>query len=90
MLGTIGVRSFEELIGHIPAEVRAKKLDLRPGLSELELTQHVTALAKRTNRLPSKSLFSAAVHIEGMCRPRSVRLCHAQNSLLHIRRISQR
>jgi glycine dehydrogenase subunit 1 len=47
MLHAIGVRSFEQLVSHIPADVRAKQLDLAPGLSELELCQHVAGLAAK-------------------------------------------
>jgi glycine dehydrogenase subunit 1 len=49
MLEAIGVGSFDELIKHIPAAVRARELDLKPGLSELELAQHVTALSKKNS-----------------------------------------
>jgi len=47
MLKAIGVRSFEQLISHIPSEVRAGELELKPGLSELELCQHVASLAAK-------------------------------------------
>jgi glycine dehydrogenase subunit 1 len=47
MLHAIGVRSFEELISHIPADVRAKALELSAGLSELELVKHVASLAAK-------------------------------------------
>ena len=47
MLKAIGLRSFEQLVSHIPADVRAKQLDLAPGLSELELCQHVSGLAAK-------------------------------------------
>lgn len=47
MLQEIGTRTFDELISHIPKEVRAKALDLKDGLSELELTQHLKSLADK-------------------------------------------
>lgn len=47
MLAEIGIRTFEELISHIPKEVRAKALELKDGLSELELTQHLKALSDK-------------------------------------------
>lgn len=57
MLHEIGVRSFEELISHIPAEVRAKTLELSAGLSELELTKHVAALAAKNKPASSSASF---------------------------------
>ncbi|HEY9773275.1 MAG TPA: aminomethyl-transferring glycine dehydrogenase subunit GcvPA [Planktothrix sp.] len=57
MLKKIGVRSFEELVKHIPDGVRAEKLDLRPGLSELELTQHISALASKNTSTSKQSSF---------------------------------
>lgn len=47
MLQAIGVRSFEELIEHLPKEIRAGELKLRSGMSELELTQHIAELAAK-------------------------------------------
>lgn len=49
MLKTIGVRSFEELVAHIPQSVRAKALDIAEGLSELELTKKISELASKNN-----------------------------------------
>jgi glycine dehydrogenase subunit 1 len=57
MLESIGKRTFEELISHIPKEVRAKELDLRDGLSELELSKRVTALAMRNKPTSDQSSF---------------------------------
>ncbi len=45
MLKEIGVRTFEELLSHIPDNVRAKPLALENGLSELELTRKVKQLS---------------------------------------------
>ena len=48
MLGTIGVRSVEELFESVPAELKlGRELDLPPALTELELTQHMEALSGR-------------------------------------------
>jgi glycine dehydrogenase subunit 1 len=47
MLAKIGVSSVEELFQGIPEPVRFKQpLDVPPALSEIELQQHMTALAK--------------------------------------------
>ena len=46
MLATIGVTSIEELFSPIPSELRLNRpLEIPPGLSEIELTQHLTRLA---------------------------------------------
>src|SRR4051812_28764972 len=46
MLGQIGVASVEELFKQVPDAVRLKRpLNVPPALSEMELTQHVQALA---------------------------------------------
>lgn len=48
MLEAIGARSIEELFAGIPAELRLQRpLQLPPALSELELAQHMQALAAR-------------------------------------------
>ncbi len=48
MLSAIGVGSIEELFASIPPSLRLNRLlDLPPALGELELTQHVAALAAR-------------------------------------------
>ncbi len=47
MLKTIGVKTFEELISHIPANVRAKPLEIAEGLSELELSNQLQKLAAK-------------------------------------------
>ncbi len=48
MLEAIGARSVEELFAGIPAALRLQRpLDLPPALSELELAQHMQALASR-------------------------------------------
>lgn len=57
MLNAIGVKTFEELISHIPADVRAKALELTPGLSELELTKHVSSLAAKNKPTSASASF---------------------------------
>jgi glycine dehydrogenase subunit 1 len=48
MLEQIGVRSVEELFKQVPDAVRLKRpLNVPPALSEMELTQHVQALAAK-------------------------------------------
>ncbi len=47
MLRAIGIRTFEELIKHIPQEIRAKELGLPEAKSELELSQIIAELAKK-------------------------------------------
>ncbi len=48
MLTAIGVSSLAELFAQIPAELRLERpLELPPAMSELELTQHMSALAER-------------------------------------------
>ncbi len=47
MLKAIGVRTFDELLSHIPQSVKAGKLDLPDSLSELELTQTLKGLAAK-------------------------------------------
>ena len=56
MLEALGKRTFAELISHIPQDVRAKALELEDGLSEMELSHRVAALAaknKSTSTQPS-------------------------------------
>jgi glycine dehydrogenase subunit 1 len=48
MLERIGVTSVDDLFASIPAELRlGRPLDVPPALTEIELTQHVQALAAR-------------------------------------------
>jgi len=54
MLAAIGVKNFEELVSHVPADVRAQALELAEGLSELELSEHINALAAK-NKPASRS-----------------------------------
>jgi glycine dehydrogenase subunit 1 len=58
MLAAIGVASIEELFQQIPAELRlGRSLDIPPALCELELAQHVSALAARNDHAGNKVCF---------------------------------
>jgi len=57
MLKEIGVRTFEELVSHIPAEVKAKELDLKVGLAELELTKELSRLAAKNKPTSQQASF---------------------------------
>ena len=56
MLEAIGVASLEDLFARIPADLRLRRpLDLPPPLSEMELAQHMAALAAK-NRHAGQSV----------------------------------
>jgi glycine dehydrogenase subunit 1 len=57
MLKEIGVKTFEELIAHIPQTVRAKPLEIAEGLSELELSSAIQALAAKNKPTSQQSSF---------------------------------
>ncbi|MCA0312991.1 MAG: aminomethyl-transferring glycine dehydrogenase subunit GcvPA [Candidatus Melainabacteria bacterium] len=57
MLKEIGVRTFEELLSHIPDNVRAKPLALENGLSELELTRKVKQLSAKNKPISEQISF---------------------------------
>ena len=57
MLKDIGVRTFEELVSHIPAEVRLKTLDMQEGLSEMELSALLSELAAKNTPASRQSSF---------------------------------
>ena len=58
MLDAIGAGSIEDLFARIPAEMRlSRPLDLPPAMSELELTQHLSALAARNGGRSQKVCF---------------------------------
>jgi len=59
MLGAIGVASQEDLFASVPAALRTE-LDLPGGMSELELTRHVGALARRNQDLTQWHSFLGA------------------------------
>ena len=60
MLKAIGVRTFDDLLTHIPKEVRAKELELAPGLSEIELTQRIAQLAAKNKPASQQPSFLGA------------------------------
>lgn len=87
MLKEIGVKTFENLLDHIPKEVRAKALTMKDGLSELELTQHLKALAaKKQTNLAAKLIFRWW-QLSSLCASGctyhylALRICHCLHSL---------
>src|SRR5664279_480207 len=58
MLQTIGVASVDDLFDDIPVALRASRLDLPAGISELELSAHLQGLAAR-NRIDLASFLGA-------------------------------
>jgi glycine dehydrogenase subunit 1 len=58
MLAAIGAGSIDELFAMVPAEMRLDRpLDIPPAMSEMELTQHMTALAAKNEHAGSKVCF---------------------------------
>jgi glycine dehydrogenase subunit 1 len=58
MLAAIGAKSLDDLFAMVPAELRLKRpLDIPPALSEMELTQHMAALAAKNEHAGSKVCF---------------------------------
>ncbi|MBX9723895.1 MAG: hypothetical protein K2X81_20985, partial [Candidatus Obscuribacterales bacterium] len=57
MLRSIGARSFEDLLSHIPQEIRVKELNISPGLSELELSEYMKGLAAKNQSACQQSSF---------------------------------
>jgi glycine dehydrogenase subunit 1 len=58
MLDAIGVGSLEQLFAQVPPEIRLQRdLDLPPGMSELELTRHMTTLGSRNAHAGSHVCF---------------------------------
>ena len=57
MLNQIGVSSFDELIKHIPAQLKAEALALPSSLSELELVEVINKLAKKNKPASAQSCF---------------------------------
>ena len=47
MLDAVGADSFDDLFSAIPAELQADSFDLLPGLSEMEMMQHIRKLARK-------------------------------------------
>ncbi|MDQ4072008.1 MAG: glycine dehydrogenase, partial [Actinomycetota bacterium] len=61
MLAAVGAASVEELFADIPAEVRLDRgLDLPSGVSELEVSEHLTALAARNRSADEEVTFVGA------------------------------
>src|SRR5437763_1092315 len=58
MLAAIGVKSIDELLAQIPAELQLKReLKIPPALTEVELTAHVGQLAARNTACGQKVCF---------------------------------
>ncbi len=58
MLEAIGAGSIEDLFAMIPGDLRLKReLEIPPALTEIELTQHMTALAAKNAHAGSKVCF---------------------------------
>ncbi len=60
MLRSIGARSFEDLLSHIPQEIRVKELNIAPGMSELELSEYVKSLAAKNHSSSQQASFLGA------------------------------
>jgi glycine dehydrogenase subunit 1 len=57
MLRAIGVKGFEELISHIPKDVRAQVPQLSSPMSELELSRRLNTLAAKNKPASSQACF---------------------------------
>jgi len=57
MLQAIGVSNFEELVKHIPKEIRVKDLQLAPSLSEIEVREKISALAAKNTPASRQASF---------------------------------
>jgi glycine dehydrogenase subunit 1 len=58
MLAAIGAKSIDELFAMVPADLQLKRpLAIPPAMTELELTQHMTALASKNEHAGSKVCF---------------------------------
>ena len=60
MLRTIGVRSFDELIGTVPPELHQRSLDVPSGLSELQVLELCEGLASKNRSLKEVASFLGA------------------------------
>ena len=61
MFDAIGIESFEEIFESIPSDVRLERdLDMPPAMGELELTQHMSALAEKNSHAGDKVCFLGA------------------------------
>jgi glycine dehydrogenase subunit 1 len=58
MLAAVGAKSIDELFAMVPADMRLKRsLNIPPAMSEIELTQHMAALAAKNEHTGSKICF---------------------------------
>ena len=57
MLKSIGVKSLEDLLSHIPQELRLKELNIAAGMSELELSEYLKSLAAKNRSCSQQSSF---------------------------------
>ena len=56
MLAVLGVDSVEDLIRHLPEDLRQNaSLDIAPGLAESEITQRLTTFAELQGSAPARS-----------------------------------
>ena len=66
MLKAIGAKSIDELFSTIPDSYRMQRpLDLPPALSELELSQHMAALAGKNVHAGQQNSCAAAATVSG-------------------------
>ena len=49
MLSAVGAQSFDDLFEKIPADFQTDSFDLAPGLSEMEMMQHIRVLARKNS-----------------------------------------
>src|SRR2546423_1454740 len=57
MLARVGVKSVDDLLGAIPKDARHPKLDIAPGLPEIEVQAHLERLARRNKTAGSGPFF---------------------------------
>ena len=57
MLARVGVKSVDDLLGAIPKDARNPKLDIAPGLPEMEVQAHLERLAKMNQTAGSGPFF---------------------------------
>lgn len=60
MLEKMGFKCFEDLLAHIPEEIRVKELQIAPGLSELELSEKLKSLAAKNKSCSQQASFLGA------------------------------
>ncbi|HYK98618.1 MAG TPA: aminomethyl-transferring glycine dehydrogenase subunit GcvPA [Candidatus Acidoferrales bacterium] len=57
MLARVGVKSVDDLLGAIPKDARHPKLDIAPGLPEMEVQEHLERLARMNKNAGSGPFF---------------------------------